>query len=106
MGRVERVRVEIEGAEVKVDGVVEALPIPVTASHSLDPLDLRIYPLTSRVGDVGRRCIDHSIPVVLDQPCHALDRLQTRTDRPVTSPSMLAWPSHGERSPRAAWRIP
>ena len=65
--------------EVKVDGVVESLPIPVTAGHSVDPLDLRIHPLTPRVGDVGRRCSDHSIPVVLDQPRHTLDRLQART---------------------------
>jgi len=34
VGRVERIRVEFKTAEVKVDGVVESLPIPVTAGQT------------------------------------------------------------------------
>ncbi len=83
VGRAERIWVEIEAAEVEVDGVVESLPISVTACHALDPLDLRVHSLAPCVGDVCCRRIEYAVPVVLDQPRNTLDGLQARADRPV-----------------------
>lgn len=58
------------------DGIVEALSIPIAAGLAHDPMDSRIQLFASGMGDVWGRRVDHAVPVGLDQPSRALDRLR------------------------------
>ena len=77
MGGLEAFGVEIESAEVEVDGVAEVLSISVAGCHSLDPLDLAVDALCTCVRHVRGGRVDHALPEILDHPSDSLDGFES-----------------------------
>src|SRR5947199_5334402 len=68
--------VEVEAAEMEVDGIAEALAVAKAPRCVLQPLDLRVDAFGAGVGDALDHGGDDPVQVRLDHPRHLLDRLQ------------------------------
>ena len=98
--RLEDLRRHIETPEMEVDRRAETLSIPKTAGGVLDPLDPRVDPLGTGVGDPVVNGVDHALEVGLDHSGDLLDRFESRPDGPAV-------PAHqGGASPNLGTVLP
>ena len=83
LDRFEHLRRHVETPEMKVDHRMETVPVAESSGGVLDPLDPRVDPRCSDIGDPMVDGVDHTFEVALDHPGNFLCRLQARADHPA-----------------------
>lgn len=77
-----RFRVEVEAAELEVDGHSETFAVSEASGGSLEALDDSVDPFEPSVGDAQCEGVEDAFEVALDQPGNFLDGLEARADCP------------------------
>ena len=88
MGGCQPFGLEIEPAEMKVDGVAEALPVAIATGASLDRLNARVEAFGAGIGRAGHDRVENASQVLADRWRYAEHRRQP-PPRYRTSPAGL-----------------